>query len=155
EGSLTTSYTIARRFRVWSYSVGHMTLVLRSLASTDDDETVDVWFDGVAAMNLHQSFEPLTIRAASPKERRTLLDASARDIFPPNRQSTLCLILESAQPDGFVVCAHVRVVASHGSTPGGPEGQEPDAERLLWAAGPTGNPRQPLRYRLYEAGEHP
>ncbi|MFC5910226.1 hypothetical protein, partial [Streptacidiphilus monticola] len=154
EGSLTTSYTIARHFRVWRYGVGHMTLMLRSLAASDDDETVDVWFDGVAAMNLHQSFEPLTIRAANPEERRTLLDASAGDIFPPNRPFTLCLILESAQPDGFVVCAHVRVVASPGGKPGGPDEQGPDAERLLWAAGPTGNPRQPLGYRLYEAGEH-
>jgi hypothetical protein len=108
----STDFTIERRFRVWLYTVSHQTLALRSLARFPGDDTVDVWFEGVESMNLHKSFEPLTVRTADAGERARIFAWAAADIDDVDRRPPLCLILGSAGPDGFVVCAHVRVQAS-------------------------------------------
>jgi len=149
-----TGFTVARRFRVWRYSVSHRTLVLRSGAWSAGDHTVDAWFDGVVATSLHETFEPLTIRAAGPEERDRILAWSAGDIFDAVRHPPLCLVLASAQPDGFVVCAHARLQASL-REPGpfsSARDPHPDTVHTLWSAGPSDDPAQRHEYRLSEAG---
>lgn len=150
-----SGFTVERSFRVWHYTVSHMTLMLRSAAWQEGEETIDVWFDGVAAMSLHQRFEPLTVRAADPDERERLLAHAARNIYDPVRRPPLFLVLASAdQPDGFVVCAHASVRATTRG-PGilGAPPVELFGGRLLWSAGPTGLPEPRHRFTLHEEGE--
>ena len=142
------SFTVDRRFRVWRYGVSHQTLVLRSTARFACDNTIDVWFDGVAASNLHHSFQPLTIRAAEAGERERMIEFAGADLYDPVGRPPLCLVLASDKPDGYVVCAHARVelcermaVSAHADDP------VPDESRTLWFAGPTGDPGQPHEYR--------
>lgn len=153
-GSVATSFTAERRFRVWRYTVSHMTLLLRSAAWHEGEDTVDVWFDGVSAMNLHESFRPLTIRVADIDERARIFTHAAGGIFDQMDRPRLCLILASDQPDGFIVCAHARVTA-HTRGPGvvgPPKDFDPDNARLLWSAGPTGERTPRHRHTLHEAG---
>lgn len=103
------NFSMERRFRVWLYTASHQTLALRSPARFSGDDTVDVWFDGVEAMNLHKSFESLTIRAADSDERARILAWAAADVHDADRRPPQCLVLTSAGPDGFVVCANMRV----------------------------------------------
>lgn len=149
EGAWATGFTVARRFRVWRYSLSHQTLVLRSIARFAGDDTVDAWFDGVAATNLHQGFEPLTVRAAEPDERERIFTWAAADIHDVHRRPPLCLILASSQPDGFVVCAHARIEAyRHDSVSGDPTGKaDLGTAQTLWHAGPSGEPPRRHEYR--------
>ncbi|NUR60819.1 MAG: hypothetical protein HOV87_19470 [Catenulispora sp.] len=156
EGAWATSFTVARRFRVWRYSVSHQTLVLRSTARFAGDDLVDAWFDGVAATNLHQGFEPLTVRAAEPDECERIFTWSAADIYDVRRQPPLCLILASSQPDGFVVCAHARIEANRQGVASGGRAEEtkPGMPRTLWYAGPTGDPAQRHEYRALDVTQN-
>ena len=153
EGVWATSFTVARRFRVWRYSVSHQTLVLRSIARFAGDDAVDAWFDGVAATNLHQGFEPLTVRAAESHERERIFAWSAADIHDVHRRPPLCLILASSEPDGFVVCAHARIEANRHGPVSGDLSEKADlgTARTLWYAGPTGDPAQRHEYRALDA----
>ncbi|MGW5349140.1 hypothetical protein ACWERV_01300 [Streptomyces sp. NPDC004031] len=155
EGVWAASFSVARRFRVWRYSVSHQMLLLRSIARFAGDDTVDAWFDGVAATNLHQGFEPLTVRAADPNERERIFAWSAADIYDLQRQPPLCLILASSQPDGFVVCAHARIEANrHGSASGdSAERIAPGTARTLWFAGPTAVPGRRHEYRALDVAQ--
>ncbi|MDH6115622.1 hypothetical protein P3T36_007829 [Kitasatospora sp. MAP12-15] len=151
---MATSFTVERRFRVWRYTVSHLTLLLRSAAWREGEETVDVWFDGVRAMNLQESFGSLTVRAADPKERDRMVAHAADIIRDPVNRPPLCLILASGQSQGSIVCAHVRVTA-HTREPGvigPPKDFDPAIGRPLWSAGPTGNPTPRHGYTLHEAG---
>jgi hypothetical protein len=150
---MSPSFLVERRFRIWRYTVSHMTLLLRSAAWHEGQETVDVWFDGVKAMNLQESFGPLTIRVAGPDERGQLLTRVAGLIHDPVNRPPLCLILSCDQYEGSVVCAHVRVTATtRGPGIVGAPPVDPEGGRLLWSAGPTGNPTPWHRYTLHEAG---
>jgi hypothetical protein len=111
------------------------------MARFPGDDRVDAWFDGVAATNLHQGFEPLTIRAAAPDERERIFAWAAADIHDAHHRPPLCLILASSQPDGFVVCAHARIEASR-----------PSSTRTLWYAGPAEDPAQRHEYRAVGVG---
>jgi hypothetical protein len=155
-GVASTSFTVARRFRIWRYGVGHQTLVLRSLARFAGDETVDACFDGVAAVHLHQGFEPLTIRAADPDERGRIFAWAAADIYDVEHRPPLCLILASARPDGFVVCAHARLQTSRHDPPtshAAADDAHDSTTRTLWYAGPSGNPAQRHEYRVVETAQ--
>lgn len=148
DGASTRTLAVDRRFRVWRYTVSHQTLMLRSTARFAGDDTIDVQFDGVAAVSLHQSFQPLTIRAAELGERERMLEFARADLYDPDGRPPLCLVLASDGPDGYVVCAHARVelreqtaVSDHDDDP------VPDVSRTLWFAGPTGDPGEPHEYR--------
>lgn len=71
DSAVPGSFSVDRRFRLWRYGVSHQTLMLRSTARFASDDTVDVWFDGVAASKLHHSFQPLKIRAAETGSLRS------------------------------------------------------------------------------------
>ncbi|WP_406293579.1 hypothetical protein OG948_02960 [Embleya sp. NBC_00888] len=144
-------FSIDRGFRVWRQSVSHRMLLLRSHVPDGHTETVDVWFNGVVATKLHAHIPSLTIRAADPDERAEILDWAADDIYDVIHRPPLFLILESAKPAGFVVCAQARI----GSTRDEPSARfsifdnpNPDATRLLWSAGMTGDGR--CGYTLHE-----
>ncbi|MFF0415553.1 hypothetical protein ACFYUY_34615 [Kitasatospora sp. NPDC004745] len=149
----SSSFPTGRRFRIWRYGIGHMTLLLRSAAWHEGQETLDVWFDGVRAVDLLESFGPLTIRAAGPDEIEQLMVRTAGLIHDPVNRPPLCLVLSSDQYEGSVVCAHVRVTATTraagliGAPPVAPE-----SGRLLWSAGPTGHATPRHEYTLHEAG---
>ncbi|WP_457032860.1 hypothetical protein [Kitasatospora sp. P5_F3] len=148
-----TSFTVERRFRIWRYTVSHMTLLLRSAAWHEGEETVDIWFDGVALMNLHERYEQLTIRAAVPDERDLLLERAGGRIHPAMKKPPLCLILASDQSEGSIVCAHARVTATtRGPGIVGAPPVDADSGRLLWSAGPTGSPQPRHGYTLHPAG---
>ncbi len=155
EGVWAPSFTVARRFRVWRYSVSHQTLLLRSSVRFAGDHTLDAWFDGVAATNLHQGFEPLTVRAAEPDERERIFAWSAADIHDVHRRPPLCLILASSEPDGFVVCAHARIEANrHGPQSGElPETADPGTARTLWYAGPSKDPARRHEYMALDVNQ--
>ncbi|MER5866162.1 hypothetical protein [Kitasatospora sp. NPDC002040] len=147
------SFATGRRFRIWRYGVGHMTLLLRSAAWQEGQETIDIWFDGVRAVDLLESFGPLTIRAAGPDERERLLARAAGLIHDPVNRPPLCLVLSSDQHDGSVVCAHVRATATtRAADTVGACPVDPENGRLLWSAGPTGHPTPRHEYTLHEAG---
>lgn len=148
DSAVPGSFSVDRRFRLWRYGVSHQTLMLRSTARFVGDDTIDVWFDGVAASNLHHSFQPLTIRAAETGERERMIEFARADLYDPVGRPPLCLVLASAGPDGYVVCAHARVelrgpavVSARDDDP------TPDESRILWFAGPTGDPGRPHEYR--------
>ncbi|MFJ5921725.1 hypothetical protein ACIQF6_03845 [Kitasatospora sp. NPDC092948] len=147
-----SGFTVERVFRVWNYTVSHMTLLLRSPAPSTGGETVDVWFSGVMTISLHQSFKPLTVRAADPEERERLLAHAATNLFDPAQWSPLCLVLESTGSDGFVVCTHATVTANTREPDGNLPGIHLESGRRLWSAGPTGRPEPGHSYTLYEAG---
>ena len=152
EGIWATSFTVARRFRVWRYTVSHQTLVLRSFARFVGDETIDAWFDGVAATNLHQGFMPLTIRIAEREERERIFSWAAADIHDVRHRPPLCLILASSQPDGFVVCAHARIGVTSLSAMSDARADESvlGASRTLWYAGPSADPARRHEYRALD-----
>ncbi|TWE21800.1 hypothetical protein FB465_7026 [Kitasatospora atroaurantiaca] len=81
-------------------------MLLRSAAWHEGEETIDLWFDGVAAMNLHEGFAPLTIRAADADadERERLLTHAAGRIRDPLDRPPLCLILayRAATPESLL-----------------------------------------------------
>lgn len=147
---MATSFTVARRFWVWRYLVSHQTLVLRGPAR------FDAWFDGVAAMHLHQQFEPLTIRAAEPDEREQIFSWAAAEIHDVANRPPLCLILASSQPDGFLVCAHAHVQAYPDAPRSGALADDsgPTTSRTLWRAGPTSDPALRHVYREFPAAEY-
>ncbi|MFE5587437.1 hypothetical protein [Kitasatospora sp. NPDC056531] len=150
---VSSSFPTGRRFRIWRYGVGHMMLLLRSAAWREGQETIDVWFDGVRAVDLLESFGPLTIRAAGLNERERLLARAAGLIHDPVNRPPLCLILSCNQYEGSVVCAHVRVTATiRAAGLAGAPPVDPESGRLLWSAGPTGHTTPRHNYTLHEAG---
>jgi hypothetical protein len=95
---------------------------------------------------------PVSGRRA-PDERERIFAWAAADIHDVHHRPPLCLILASSQPDGFVVCAHARIEASHDSAQGAVAGEtgRPSSARTLWFAGPTGDPAQRHEYQAVES----
>jgi|SRR5947209_3708 hypothetical protein len=61
-----------RRFQIWNYTVGHLSLLLRSTKSADSGTRIDVLFKGVKAFHLPTSFTGLSIAEASEEDARKL-----------------------------------------------------------------------------------
>lgn len=58
----------ARKFQVWSYTVGHRQLLLRSTKSETDPTRCDVLFTNVARLDLPTLFDGLEIRDDAGKD---------------------------------------------------------------------------------------
>ncbi|MEU3011606.1 hypothetical protein [Nocardia asteroides] len=85
-----------RIFAVWSYTVSHGQLLLRSQLRLDDGhlDTIDILFKPVKAMKLQSRYEGLVIRCASAREAAAA-KAEMRQPWPEDR----VLVMES---DGIV-----------------------------------------------------
>lgn len=68
---MTETLAFNRRFQIWSYTVSHGTLLLRSTKAPGTPTRVDVLFKDVAAINLPTNVDGLTIERAD--------DAAARE----------------------------------------------------------------------------
>jgi hypothetical protein len=63
-----------RFFQMWSYSVGHSEMLLRSTKSADYPTRIDVFFKGVEEFQLPTTFHELSIAEVSDAEVPTLHD---------------------------------------------------------------------------------
>jgi hypothetical protein len=63
-----------RRFRIWSYKVGHLQLLLRATKTDDFPTRIDVLFKGVKEFHLPTAFDGLSISEASDEETLKLRD---------------------------------------------------------------------------------
>jgi hypothetical protein len=98
------------RFRVWRYGVGHSQLLLHARAGASDPEHVDVVFEGVRAVKLRSSYQPLILQPADETTRAQILTFA--DVPARHRTRMLCLTLPTPDDEpGFVVCARATVVA--------------------------------------------
>jgi hypothetical protein len=65
---LNDKVTFSRRFQMWTYTVGHKTLLLRSPKATGLSTRVDILFKNVAAIQLPTTMEGLAISEATAEE---------------------------------------------------------------------------------------
>ena len=63
-----------RRFRVWSYGVGHLQLLLHSRADAAGSEHINVLFEGVRAVKLRSWYQPLILAPADDSVRSDILN---------------------------------------------------------------------------------
>jgi len=61
-----------RFFQLWSYSVSHSELLLRSTKSAEFPTRIDVFFKGVSALHLPEASNGLSITKASDADIRKL-----------------------------------------------------------------------------------
>ncbi|WP_196279509.1 hypothetical protein [Catellatospora vulcania] len=103
---------LARPFRQWLYTVSHRTLILRSHGRADpghgtsrSEESVDVVFVGVLAMNTRVNYRELFIAI-----RGDLTEVDGFTEVPErHRHRYVCLTVSDGTHDGFVVCANLGV----------------------------------------------
>lgn len=71
-----------RRFQMWEYSVGHSQLLLRSVKDQKNPTRVDVYFKGVAALNMPTLFHGLQVSEVGEDQWRSLkVDFGALDLI--------------------------------------------------------------------------
>jgi hypothetical protein len=105
------SIVLERRFRVWTYGVGHSQLLLRSPSMGSQAETMHVLFEGVRAVKLRTSHDPLELRAALGEDRLRLLDFAG---IPERLHDKFACITLPSEDDGFIVCGRATVFAVPG-----------------------------------------
>ncbi len=64
------NYQSDRNFALWDYTVSHAQLLLRSPASSDDPDNIDVVLVGVETLEIPTRMHGLTITGPEPLERR-------------------------------------------------------------------------------------
>ncbi|GAA1893851.1 hypothetical protein GCM10009687_74140 [Asanoa iriomotensis] len=115
------SVALDRSFRLWSYGIGHSQLLLHARAEGNHDEHLNVLFEGVVAVKVRASCQPLVLQRADHDTRASVL-AFAQ--VPARIQAQiLCLALPSPSPSpsppqaeaGFVACARATVLANANS----------------------------------------
>ena len=72
-----TLFASPRTFRVWLYSVGHSTILLRSMKEPGASSRIDVVFKPVRYMALPTALTGLEVRLANAAELAALPDVSA------------------------------------------------------------------------------
>ena len=113
-GTTITSYSSERRFQLWSYTVSHKTLLLRSTktAITPSGDTtqlemqVDLVFLNVAHVNLPSRLMGVAVRVADEEESAATLLSSGAE--PEEGQRVYLVDTESKA--GYVVaggCVHM------------------------------------------------
>jgi hypothetical protein len=108
--------TLHRRFRPWSYGVGHSQLLLHAQADRSHDEHINVLFEDVRAVKLRSSYHPLILQPANQDTRVGILTFAQ---VPARYQARfLCLTLPApdAEP-GFIACARATVLATNATDP--------------------------------------
>jgi len=99
-----------RRFRAWSYGVGHSQLLLHARADAAQLEHLNVLFEDVRAVKLRSSYQPLILALAPGPVRNGIL---AFADMPVRHQHRYLSVTLSAEPeDGFVLCARATVLAA-------------------------------------------
>jgi hypothetical protein len=91
---------LARRYQVWTYSVSHQQLLLRSTPQDADQTQIDILFKGVTASLLRPWYEHLSLRAPGPAERARIEAILAES--PDEEHRTYVL---SELPLSFVVAS--------------------------------------------------
>ena len=89
----------ARSFQVWSYTVGHSRLLLRSVKSIENSTRVDVLFKNVASISMPTLVENLTIEAADENTRRMLVEGWELRIL----EGRVIFVLRGTNYQGYVV----------------------------------------------------
>jgi hypothetical protein len=89
-----------RLFQVWSYSVSHSELLLRSTKSSHDTTRVDVLYKGVKEMSLRVSSPKLQIAKASHEEIERLQTLLHR---PLGSSDAAVFIIKEGDFLGYVV----------------------------------------------------
>ena len=90
------------RFQVWSYSVSHGQLLLRSTKSAERPTQIDVLFSNVAAMCLAAAFDGMEIRRAAASDFTPPLQLGA--LSSSGRETYRIL---GREVDGYVVAGSV------------------------------------------------
>ncbi|MFE4394327.1 MULTISPECIES: hypothetical protein [Streptomycetaceae] len=113
--SAKTPFHSPRSFQLWHYGIGHKELVLRSQAGGQEPETLDIVFETVRAMKLHTHYPTLTIRSATPEERKSIREFSDGGPGELSGVGHYYLVLESERDPAFVVCRRVEAYARPGA----------------------------------------
>jgi hypothetical protein len=102
---------LERRFRWWGYGVGHSQPLLHAQADREHDEHLNVLFEGVVAVKLQLSYQPLILQPADGDERANIL-AFAR--IPERLHARiLCLTLPAEETEpGFIAAARATILAN-------------------------------------------
>lgn len=79
----------SRRFQVWSYSVSHSQLLIRSVKEGSHDTVVDVLFKGVSFLQLHTWLDGLVIVEVEPSASNCPeMAAEGRRVFEVRTRDT-------------------------------------------------------------------
>lgn len=98
-----------RAFRIWLYTVGHQTLLLRSMKTERIPTRVDVLFKPVAWMNLPTGLNGLIVEAANAEQAGAIIEAArqAGSIIEapdtPRDPAWRCFVVRGAHYEGYIV----------------------------------------------------
>lgn len=98
-----------RRFRVWSYGVGHSQLLLHARADGRHVKHLAVLFEDVRAVKMRSVYRPLILAPAHSPVRDEIL--AFADITAGHQHRHLSLTLSTEPQDGYVLCSRVTVLA--------------------------------------------
>lgn len=88
-----------RTFQLWSYTVGHSRLLLRSTKSEQRGTRVDILFKNVANINLPTVIEDLNVERADAATTRAL----ARSLGSADLGERQVFLVRGRNCDGYVV----------------------------------------------------
>lgn len=100
---------LERSFQTWSYGVGHSQLILLARAKESGDEDLVVHFEGIRAMELLSSYQPLVIDVVDEQRRGELMAWAG--VPSRLRDGFLYLSVSSGSPRGYVMCGRMTILA--------------------------------------------
>ena len=104
---------LRRRFQLWSYSVSHRQLLLRSVKTNSIATRVDVLFKNVFSINLPTVIEELRVAEADPHSARAILQSSSHEEDLPVRDTRVFLLTGNGW-NGVIVAGYVGVAEDTG-----------------------------------------
>jgi hypothetical protein len=93
----------SRRFQVWSYTVGHGQLLLRSTKDAQNSTQVDVLFKNVGLVSLPTFFDGLTVIESTKQE----LESSGLTTGLLPAENRKCMKLEGNNWRGAIVAGNI------------------------------------------------
>jgi hypothetical protein len=87
-----------RTFQIWTYTVSHAHLLLRSPKEPGQSTRIDVLFKNVAWINLPATIEGLVVTEMAPEETEPLVIVPAEML-----RSRKIFAVETSRSEGFVV----------------------------------------------------
>ena len=99
----TNSLDSPRQFQIWSYTVGHGQLLLRSTKTTDFSTRIDVLFKDVGAIHLPMTLDGLALTEATEDEKVELRP----QIASPRLRDRKVFVVSGSNFTGYVVAGMV------------------------------------------------
>ena len=125
--------TLEGLFRPWLYQVSHGRLLLRHVAASPSEETVDVSFFDVRGMKVRADYQQLVVEPlVDLGEAQGLADIPGRHLG-----RYLFLNISDGVHHGFVVCGACSVYAGHWGSTVDPMLDPPEDRRQILDLRPT------------------